>query len=171
MDRSALRIALAFAFTIGLLNAATALSAQRTFVASTGIDSNPCSIGQPCRGFAAAVVKTDAGGELIVLDSAGFGPVTIAQSISIVAAPGIYAGITAFSGTGIYVHGTGISVALKGLKINGQGAGTGIDFDLGAKLMIEDCEISNIAGEGIHARAPDSQTTIAQARHLRAGSW
>jgi len=29
-----------------------AATAQRTFVASTGSDINPCSIAAPCRGFA-----------------------------------------------------------------------------------------------------------------------
>jgi hypothetical protein len=151
-------------FTLGAMDASA--SAQRTFVASYGLPANTafnCSIAKPCRAFSEALSVTTAGGELIVLDSAGYGPVSITNSVSIVAAPGIYAGITAFSGNGVYVHGAGISVALKGLKINGQGGDTGIDFDLGAKLIIEDCEVSNFASVGIHARAPDSQTTIRNA--------
>src|SRR4029453_9540934 len=133
-------------FTLGAMDASA--TAQRTFVASYGLPANTafnCSIAKPCRAFSEALSVTTAGGELIVLDSAGNGPVSITNSVSIVAAPGIYAGVTAFSGNGINVHGAGISVALKGLKINGQGGDTGIDFDLGAKLIIEDCEVSNFA--------------------------
>jgi len=48
-----------------------AAGAQRTFVASNGVDTNVCSILSPCRGFARAITQTAAGGEIIVLDSAG----------------------------------------------------------------------------------------------------
>jgi hypothetical protein len=47
--------------------------AARTFVASTGSDSDPCSRVDPCRTFQAAVDATAAGGEVVALDSAGFG--------------------------------------------------------------------------------------------------
>ena len=87
---------------------AFATGAQRTFVASVGSDAGPCSITAPCRGFAAAVTKTSAGGEVIVLDSAGYGAVTITKSVSIIAPPGVYAGISVFSGNGITVNAPGV---------------------------------------------------------------
>ena len=83
--------------------ASASLAAQRTFVASTGLDANPCSIGAPCRSFGAAISHTDSDGEIIVLDSAGYGPVTIIQSVSIIAPPGVYAGISVFSGDGVTI--------------------------------------------------------------------
>ena len=101
---------------------------QRTFVKSTGNDGNPCSLTAPCRGFAAALAQTAANGEIIVLDSAGYGAVTISQSVSIIAPPGVYAGISVFSGTGIAITGTNVRVVLKGLSINGQGGSNGIVF-------------------------------------------
>ena len=77
-------------------------SAQRSFVsANHGNDANPCTVTLPCRNFAAAIAQTVAGGEVIVLDSGGYGPVTIGQSVSIIAPAGIYAGITATSGNAI----------------------------------------------------------------------
>ena len=81
-----------------------AVAAQRTFVASFGSDSAACALAAPCRGFAAAILKTDPGGEVIVLDSAGYGPVTIAKSVAIVAPPGIYAGVSALTGDGIVIR-------------------------------------------------------------------
>ena len=81
-----------------------AKAAQRTFVASTGNDANPCSITAPCRGFTRAITQTNVGGEVIVLDSAGYGPFTITQSVSIVAPAGVYAGISVSSGDGITVN-------------------------------------------------------------------
>src|SRR5258708_22670922 len=53
--------------------AQVAAAAPRTFVRSTGSDVNPCSLASPCRNFAAAIAAVDAGGEVIVLDSAGYG--------------------------------------------------------------------------------------------------
>jgi hypothetical protein len=68
-------LTLAFAFVVTLLTpAAASATIQRTFVASTGNDANPCTLAQPCRGFARAVSQTSPSGEVIVLDSAGYGP-------------------------------------------------------------------------------------------------
>src|ERR1700704_3412714 len=75
-----------------------AAAAQRTFVASNGSDANTCSIAMPCRSFAAAILQTISGGEVIVLNSAGDGSVTVAQSVSIISPPGVYAGVSAFAG-------------------------------------------------------------------------
>ena len=80
-------------------------SAQRSFVsANHGNDANPCTVTLPCRNFAAAIAQTVAGGEVIALDSGGYGPVTIGNSISLISPPGVYAGITAFSGDAITIN-------------------------------------------------------------------
>ena len=149
----------AFLLVLCTSNAALAL-AQRTFVASNGSDTWSCSRAQPCRSFATAIANTAAKGEVIALDSAGYGPVTIAQSVSIVAPPGVYAGITVTSGTGITIDGAGIAVALRGLTINGQGGFYGIEFNQGALLTIEGCEIANIANSGMVLKANDSRVVI-----------
>ena len=60
----------------------------------TGNDINPCSLTQPCRGFTAAIAQVIAGGEVIALDSAAYGPVTITQSVSIIGPAGVYVGIS-----------------------------------------------------------------------------
>jgi hypothetical protein len=89
-----------------LLLGAASLSAsalQRTFVASFGNDANPCTLASPCRGFTRALTQTDPNGEVIVLDSAGYGAFTVTQSVSIVAPDGVYAGISVFSGIGVTV--------------------------------------------------------------------
>ena len=142
-------------FCLILLSLA-ALSAQatalRTFVASTGLDTNPCSRTSPCRSFAAALVETAPSGEIIVLDSAGYGPVTIGQSVSIISPASVYAGVTATSGDGIMISGTGQSdiVVLHGLTINGGGtgsvgvwAGDGTTSIAIGEVHVESC---NIAG-------------------------
>lgn len=133
---------------------------QRTFVASNGNDANPCSITQPCRGFAAAVAKTNSGGEVIVLDSAGYGSVTITQSVSIIAPSGVYAGISVSSGNGITINGADIKVRLRGLQVNGLGGATGIFFQQGTELVVEDSTITNMGDNGIDLRAPNSNTIV-----------
>jgi hypothetical protein len=155
---------LAFAGSALLLFAATGAAAtlQRTFVASTGNDANPCSIAAPCRGFARAITQTSAGGEVIVLDSAGYGAVTIAKSVSIIASPGIYAGISVFSGDGVTVNAPGATVVLRGLSINGQGGNNGITLKAAARLRVENCVVSgmHVAGISHTAAAPDAELIV-----------
>jgi len=117
---------------------------QRTFVASNGSDANPCSLLLPCRGFTAALAAVNPGGEIIVLDSAGYGPVTIDKSVSIVAPSGIYAGITVSSGDGITIATGGVDVKLKGLTISGLGGLYGIHVTNAASLRVDSCAIANI---------------------------
>src|SRR5262245_18595184 len=102
---------------------------QRILVASYGAPTNvafSCPITKPCRGFSEAIGVTNPKGEVLVLDSAGYGPVTITKSVSIIAPPGIYAGVTAFSGDGITINAPGGTVVLRGLSVNGQGGLIGI---------------------------------------------
>jgi len=144
--------------------AALAAMAQRTFVGSNGSDAHPCSLSQPCRSFATAIANTSSGGEVIVLDSAGYGPVVIHQSVSIIAPQGIYAGVTVASGTGIHVENPGIVVALRGLSIDGQGGSRGIVFQQGAFLSVEACEITKFLVDGIVLGAPGGRVSIRNVR-------
>ena len=161
----------AFFVTLSLSSNAAALP-QRTFVASNGQDTNPCSIAAPCRSFATAISATATSGEVIVLDSAGYGPVTITQSVSITAPPGVYAGIFVAPGnTGIIIDGMGILVTLRGLTINGQDGGSaGIEFQQGARLNVDQCLITNVIGAGLRAYAPNGQVYISDSTVRYSGS-
>ena len=85
----------------------------------------------PCRSFGAAITVTNASGEIVVLDSAGYGAVVINKSVSIISPPGIYAGVSVLAGEGVTMNTAGIEVTLKGLTINGQGGTVGIHFTQG----------------------------------------
>jgi hypothetical protein len=89
------------------------------------------------------------GGEVVALDSAGFGSnVTISKSVSITASPGVYAGITVFSGDGIQIINAGVfdSVVLRGLTVINQGStGFGISCLSLINLHIENCVISGFS--------------------------
>jgi parallel beta helix pectate lyase-like protein len=123
-----------------------ASAAPRIFVSGLGNDANPGSLTSPKRSFASAITVTDAWGEIVALDSAGYGPVTITKSISIIAQPGVHAGITVTSGDGITINaGQFDDVTLHGLTIEGAGGTNGIDFVAGSTLNVEDCVISGFA--------------------------
>src|SRR5215471_16146383 len=72
---------------------------QRTYVSGLGSDANPCSRTAPCRTFTQAISQTNPGGEVYVLDTAGYGPFAITKTLSVVA-QGVTAGISVFSGDG-----------------------------------------------------------------------
>src|SRR5215468_5945869 len=74
---------------VGISAFADAAGPQRAFVSTGGNDANPCSLAAPCRGFAAAVTAVAASGEVIVLDSGGYGPVVINKPVDITAPPGV----------------------------------------------------------------------------------
>ena len=77
-----------------IANPANAL-VQRAFVASYGSNSNVasnCPVNLPCRTFDSAVTVVATDGEVVALDTAPYGTVTLTRSISLTAAPGAYAG-------------------------------------------------------------------------------
>ncbi len=123
---------------------------QRAYVASYGNDLNTatdCYITAPCRTFAQAVTVVLENGEVLALDSTGYGPVTLSKSISLTAAPGVYAGMSVFPGvTGIKINNPATNVVLRGLTINGQGGDNGIWMNSSGNLSIENCVISNFWG-------------------------
>jgi hypothetical protein len=130
---------------------------QRTFVASFGLDTNNGLPATPCRTFAAALALTNPGGEIIMLDSAGYGPVAINKSVSLIAAPGIYGGISVSAGNGLDI--TAGVVILRGLTINGLGGGIGINVG-NAKVHIERCVISNMGLHGICATTANGEVYV-----------
>ncbi|MEA2989846.1 MAG: hypothetical protein QOG83_2557 [Alphaproteobacteria bacterium] len=130
---------------------AQALSA-RTFVSGQGSDTNPCLRAAPCRTFAAALAATSPGGEIDVLDPAGYGVLTIDKAISIVNdGVGTSSILVPAGAAGIIINApAGDAVHLRGLTIESAGNGlTGIRFNTGASLTIEDCVIRHATGIGI----------------------
>jgi hypothetical protein len=142
--------------------------AQRTFVASTGNDANPCSLALPCRGFAAAIAQVMVGGEVIVLDSAGYGPVTITQSVSLIAPAGVYAGVSVLvlpppavgPFVGVTINGSGIKVVLQNIAINGLGGNYGILIQQAAQVDVNNCTISNFTLAGLYSIATNTQLNV-----------
>jgi hypothetical protein len=138
---------------------ATNVFAQRTFVASTGLDTNPCSRTAPCRSFGTAITAVAAGGEVIVLDSAGYGPASITKSVSLIAPAGVYAGVTVTSGQGLIVNAPAGIVNVRGVNFNGVGGGDAIDFTMATELHVENVLVSGFTGSAMYAHT-DGRFTV-----------
>jgi hypothetical protein len=145
-------------FALFLISAVAtpAVAAQRAFVASTGSDANTatgCGLAAPCRSFASAQTVVNDGGEIVALDGAGYGAITITKNITITANPGFYAGIAAATGDAVTIATANINVTLRGLNINGVGGVNGIVMTNGNRLSIENCVISNFLTNGVDVQA------------------
>jgi hypothetical protein len=152
-----IRFALFSSLSIAFFASASMAQAQRTFVSGLGNDGNPCSRTAPCRTFAQAISQTNSSGEVYVLDSAGYASFTVTKSISIVAPPGVAAGISIFSGgNGININASASdTIVLRGLTLNSQGGENGILFNTGGTLHIENCVISGVlSGAAVNVLGP-----------------
>jgi hypothetical protein len=149
--RTQLPLALLAATLACSLATAPAHARARVFVASYGNDANPCTFGSPCKTFQQAVNVVDAGGEVTAIDSAGFQPVLISKSVSIVGPSGIEAGVVATAGVAIHVTAaTTDTVSLRGLTLDGGGAASyGIQVDSVGQLEVIGCVVRNFSNTGI----------------------
>ena len=147
-----IRIMFGLMLLAGALGSTAMAQVQRTFVSGLASDGNPCTRTAPCRTFAQAISQTNAGGEVYVLDSAGYGPFTINKSISIVAPVGVTAGISVFQGDGIDINaGASDIVILRGLTVNNQGSiGSGIFFNTGGMLHVESCVVNGFLNQSVN---------------------
>ena len=141
-----------------LLASASVASSQvpRTFVSALGNDSNPCSRVAPCRTFTRAMSQTNTGGEVVVIDSGSFEALAITKSISLIAPPGVDAGISVSAANGIIVAASPDDVIyLRGLTLNSQGGTVGVRLLSAKELHLQHCAITgfhnpNGGSAGIH---------------------
>jgi hypothetical protein len=148
------RVAVTFALSVGALALslpAHAGTLTRTFVSSTGLDSNPCTTAAPCASFAAAYAAVAPNGIVAALDPGKYGPLAIAGSVTIDGNG--WAAITVpSSGPGIGISaGTNDVVVLRGLTIDGgpNGGGPGILFSTSGSLTVTGCVVRNLTSNGL----------------------
>jgi hypothetical protein len=136
---------------LGLAPAAYA-QAPRTWVSGVGDDANPCSRTAPCKTFAGAQSKTAAGGFINVLDSAGYGAISINKSLTI-DGEGAHAGVITALTAGITINAAGAKVTLRNLSIESNAQtnpGTiGIRVLAAAEVHIEKCWIGRFSSHAI----------------------
>ena len=133
------------------LSAAAQAQATRTWVSGVGDDANPCSRTAPCKTFAGAISKTAAGGEINVLDPAGYGGVTITKSISIRNDGVGTAGVLVSGTNGIIINANPTDVVmLYGLDIEGLGTGlAGVRVLAAGAVYVQNCAIHNFTAKAI----------------------
>jgi hypothetical protein len=122
---------------------------QRTFVSATsGNDANNCLRPTPCRNFQRGHDAVAAGGEVVALDSGGYGALSITKSVTITGV-GYHAATTA-GATAVLINATGATVILRDLTITGGGTGdSGVLVADAANVYIERCVITSFAAGGI----------------------
>ena len=145
MTRITIVIAAALALAVTLPTAPAQAQVSRTFVSAGGSDSNNCaSVATPCRHFAAAYAATSTGGEIVALDPANYGSLTISQAITIEGGGWSYVTPPA-NGAGITIDASGSTVIIRNLQINGANAanGTGIAVT-GGRLILENSALKSL---------------------------
>jgi parallel beta helix pectate lyase-like protein len=160
---------LRFILSLPILVASFAFSAQaeagtltRTFVSSTGVDTNPCTVTAPCATFAAAYAAVVTNGIVAALDPGKYGALTISTPVTIDGNG--WAAITAQANNyGITVTATSGNVVLRGLTIDGaEATGTnGIGYFGGASLAIDGCTVRNMTTTGLVAGTSNSERVFA----------
>ena len=148
-------IALAATSLAAMLIAAPAQAqVAQTFVSAAGSDGNNCAdVTTPCLHFQNAVNATVPGGEVVALNPADYGPMTINQPITINGQGWAYVAPAA-GGTAITINAnSGDTVTLRGLVLDGSGAtntnGTnGIVLNSGRRLIVTNCIMQNFSDAG-----------------------
>ena len=145
-----------------LFVSSAALANTRSAVSVNGLDTNPCTTTSPCRSFGAAIAVTASGGEIIALDSAGYGPFSIPTSLTISGAPGVHAAITVTSGTGISIAPSSTDrVTLRNLVLIGSGGADGIIQTVQSQsLNIFDCLVQGFSDNAIFVDDADGAINI-----------
>jgi Right handed beta helix region len=139
---------------VEILEARITPQASRTWVSGVGDDANPCSRTAPGKTFAGAISKTAQGGEIDVLDSGGFGALTILHSITIDGA-GNLGGVLVAGTNGFTINaGPTDIVVIRGLTFDGGSLTTtpglnGIRINSAGVVDIENCVIENFSKIGI----------------------
>jgi hypothetical protein len=121
----------------------------RSFVSSSGLDTNSCMITAPCQTFAVAYTKIGANGIIAALDPGKYGPIAITGPVTINGNG--WAAITGpANNNGITINAVSGNVILTGLEVDGAGAAdNGIVFSSGTNLTIENCIVSNFVDSAI----------------------
>jgi nitrous oxidase accessory protein NosD len=138
---------------------ATAAQAGRlSYVSSAGNDANACTLAAPCRTLTHAIAATTHGGEVRVIDSAGYGAaITIGKSITVSGD-----GATIFAGA-ITINNASAVVTLRGLVLNGGGAAAsskGVTIAAAETVHIERCTIHGFPQHGILLSGAAADLTV-----------
>lgn len=129
---------------------ATTPQAFRVYLASTGADTNPCTLHSPCRWLPAALAAVLDGGEVLMLDSANYNTTPVAidnMSVTIMAAPGVSATLVGNNGNAINKTGFG-TVKFRSVSFSSISGSTNIGINVTGDifdLVLEDTEFTGFS--------------------------
>lgn len=138
---------------------ASALSA-RIWVSGRGIDQAGCGpVTSPCRTLQFAHDNISPGGEIDVLDPAGYGVLAISRSVSIINdGVGVAGLFSTEAAPAITIESKDyISVLLRGLTIDGGGSNlASVAFIANGSLTVQNCLVKNSGGLAVFVGTPSS---------------
>lgn len=134
---------------------------NRSFVSTLGSDTNNCTASATCRTLTRALALTNSGGEIIVVDSGGYGAATITQPV-IISANGIVASITQpDSGQNALTINTPGNVTISGLSLYGRGGNDGILVQDVSFLRLFNMTIEGFSNDGVEFAPATSFANLA----------
>ena len=149
----------------GLSMLGSAAQAQsRVFISGVGDDLNPCTRVAPCRNFQRGHDAVATGGEVVVLDDAGYGTLVINKAVTINGG-GHYAGVTATVSDGITVNPAGANdiVNIVGVSVYGNGGTNGIRVFNG-RVNIRNCSMQKFT-RGLYVTTGEVNVDNAEISH------
>jgi hypothetical protein len=152
----------------------------RSYISPSGSDNRPCTRNQPCRTFDAAIAKTDAGGEIVALESGTYEPATISKAITLAAAPGADVGIHVSTGNAVTVTASCVNgvlldvtspnccvaVNLENSIVSDFDRGVQADLGVASRLMVSDTTFRNNK-TGVNFRVGGADGNGASITHSR----
>jgi Right handed beta helix region len=143
----------------------TQAAVVRAWVSGHGSDAAGC--GAPTNACRTLQYTRDniiaAGGEIDILDPAGYGTLTITKSISVVNDGVGTAGVQSNSGNGITINaGPTDAIYLRGLNIDGlqKTGANGIEFEAGGSLTVVNCVVRHFLDDGLLIDAASGTVTL-----------
>jgi hypothetical protein len=158
-------VTVVLAATLFLMAGSASATLPRVWVSGHGVDGSGCGAPTaPCRSLQYAHDHAVAeGGEIDILDPAGYGAIAITKAISIVNDGVGTAGVQSTNGIAINITANpGDSIYLRGLNIDGVNFTglTGVQFNTGASLTMVGCVVRHFKNYGIALAPQDGGARI-----------
>jgi hypothetical protein len=139
---------------------------SRTWISSAGNDANSasnCPRLTPCRTLAGTYAVTSSGGEIMVLDGGGVGPITVTTPLTISGADGAIIGV-ASNTVGIIINaGAGNYVVVRNLRISGAGGTNTVGIKLNTgRLILQNSGLRNLT-DGLIADSTGNGNSVIRA--------
>jgi hypothetical protein len=165
MIRSVARLTIAFLFSVCLHAAAASASPLVVYLSNTGLDTNPCTVAQPCATFFHGATNVATSGQVSCLDAFNsqendtFSPPFTMFTID---CPGGVWGTTGINGGAtLTLAQSSITVKIRHLTFNGATGGlSAIEVTGSGTLILDDCVFEGFGGAAALDITPNGPLTL-----------